>query len=225
MKKKFLLYTLLLFLLILPFNLKAQSEIKININGQEVHGDASPMIVSGRTLVPLRLISENLGLDVAWQEATKEVTLSKDETVIKFIIGKSSYNKNGLDIAMDIAPMINNGRTYLPIRVVGECLDKKVGWDQNTRTVFVNDNDGQVVEENTKTPVVSDNKKDPKMYNPDNGDLLAYLKADGRIIANVNSKIYHLPSGAAYKKVSLKNAIFFDTEEEAIKAGYRKAKH
>ncbi|WP_294797129.1 copper amine oxidase N-terminal domain-containing protein [uncultured Fenollaria sp.] len=218
MKKKFLLLSLFLLLLVLPFNSKAQNDIKININGQEISGDASPIIINGRTLVPLRLVSENLGLDVDWQPDTQEVTLTKGETVIKFVIGTNSYNKNGLDISMDIAAMIHKGRTYLPIRVIGECLDKNVDWDKKTRTVFIMD-EGFVQKDDA-----SSKKPDTKKYNPDNGSLLAYLKADGRIIGNIKSKIYHVPGGANYEKVSLKNAVFFNTEDEAIKAGYRKAK-
>lgn len=46
----------------------------------------------------------------------------------------------------------------------------------------------------------------------------------GKIIGNLKSKIYHLPSQANYEKVKEENRIYFDSEEEAIRAGYRKAK-
>lgn len=51
----------------------------------------------------------------------------------------------------------------------------------------------------------------------------AYLYANGRIIGNKNSKIYHLPHQKNYKDVNYGNAVFFDTEEEALAAKYRKA--
>lgn len=46
----------------------------------------------------------------------------------------------------------------------------------------------------------------------------------GKIIGNKKSKIYHLPSQANYDKGKEENQVYFDCEEEAIKAGYRKAK-
>jgi micrococcal nuclease len=46
----------------------------------------------------------------------------------------------------------------------------------------------------------------------------------GKIIGNLKSKIYHLPSQANYEKIKEENRAYFDSEEEAIKAGYRKAK-
>ena len=46
----------------------------------------------------------------------------------------------------------------------------------------------------------------------------------GKIIGNKKSKIYHLPGQAKYDKGKEENQVYFDSEKEAIKAGYRKAK-
>lgn len=43
------------------------------------------------------------------------------------------------------------------------------------------------------------------------------------IIGNVNSHVYHLPGQRGYSMKS-KNAVYFSSEQEAINAGYRKAK-
>ncbi|WP_296142358.1 thermonuclease family protein [uncultured Anaerococcus sp.] len=47
---------------------------------------------------------------------------------------------------------------------------------------------------------------------------------NGMIKGNVNSGIYHVPGGASYNKVAEHNAVYFNTEEEAQAAGYRRAK-
>ena len=44
----------------------------------------------------------------------------------------------------------------------------------------------------------------------------------GTIVGNVNSKIYHVPGQAGYRMNSA-NAVHFNTEQDAIDAGYRKA--
>lgn len=67
----------------------------------------------------------------------------------------------------------------------------------------------------TDTPVPSD-------PDPDSGEL-AYKYANGRIIGNVNSGIYHMPHQRDYKRILLKNAIFFNTEKEAQEQGFRRA--
>ncbi|NLW42463.1 MAG: nuclease [Tissierellia bacterium] len=59
---------------------------------------------------------------------------------------------------------------------------------------------------------------------PKNTGEKAYLHANGKIIGNKNSMIYHIPTGRDYDKVTYRNAVFFNTEAEAQEAGYRRAK-
>lgn len=53
------------------------------------------------------------------------------------------------------------------------------------------------------------------------GDL--YTGNQGTIVGNSNSKIYHVPGQAGYHMNSV-NAVYFNSEQDAINAGYRKAK-
>ncbi|WP_310550765.1 stalk domain-containing protein [Paenibacillus glufosinatiresistens] len=45
------------------------------LNGQRQSAEVSPLLIGGRTLVPLRLVSEQLGLTVKWEQKTKTVTI------------------------------------------------------------------------------------------------------------------------------------------------------
>jgi len=47
----------------------------------------------------------------------------------------------------------------------------------------------------------------------------------GKVIGNVRSHIYHLPGQYGHDRVAEKNRVHFNTEEEAVKAGYRKARN
>lgn len=47
------------------------------VNGETVQLDVAPKIENGRTLVPLRAISESLGCNVKWQDDTKTVSIYK----------------------------------------------------------------------------------------------------------------------------------------------------
>lgn len=49
-----------------------------------------------------------------------------------------------------------------------------------------------------------------------------YTKDVGQIVGNSRSKIYHVPGQAGYH-MSGANAVYFNSEEEAIAAGYRKS--
>jgi len=48
---------------------------KAIINGKEEKLHVSPIVVNGRTMVPLRFIMEKLGLNVSWDELKQEVTI------------------------------------------------------------------------------------------------------------------------------------------------------
>lgn len=48
--------------------------------------------------------------------------------------------------------------------------------------------------------------------------------ANGKIIGNKKSMIYHVPDGKFYNTILEENRIYFNSEEDAKKAGYRKSK-
>jgi hypothetical protein len=47
----------------------------------------------------------------------------------------------------------------------------------------------------------------------------------GKIIGNRNSMIYHRADCPDYAKVGERNRVLFDSEQDAVKAGYRKARN
>ena len=46
------------------------------LNGKKQSATVAPYVSGGRTLVPIRLVSEQLGLTVKWEQNTKTVTIS-----------------------------------------------------------------------------------------------------------------------------------------------------
>lgn len=48
---------------------------------------------------------------------------------------------------------------------------------------------------------------------------------NGRVIGNRNSNIYHVPGCRSYDDVAERNRVYFETEEQATAAGYRKARN
>lgn len=59
----------------------------------------------------------------------------------------------------------------------------------------------------------------------DESELVQEKVQEGEIRGNSRSKIYHCPGQAAYDEMGdSKNLVIFQTEQEAVDAGYRKAK-
>jgi len=101
-------------------------------NGTTLQSDATPFIdpAYDRLMVPLRLIAEAMGANVAWQNDTRSVTISSGTAQVSLTIGEALPNGMGV-------PVIVNGRTFVPLRYVTEILGGDVRWDEANRAVYV----------------------------------------------------------------------------------------
>lgn len=96
-----------------------------------------PVIVNGRTLLPVRAIIEEIGGTVAWNGETREVTLDYGKDEIKLTIDSTEAYLNGNKTVLDTAPMIINDRTMLPIRLIAESFRFEVKWEEEEERVTI----------------------------------------------------------------------------------------
>lgn len=137
-KQKITLVTSLSLLLMGNVSAKPnQQDIKIEINGKSVISDVAPFVDNNRTLVPIRVISENLGYNVNWDNQTQKVTVKNENKVVELTIGKKDVNINGNNSSIDVAPMIKNDRTFVPLRFISESFGNDVKWDNDSRVVKI----------------------------------------------------------------------------------------
>ncbi len=102
--------------------------------------EAPPFINdAGRTMVPARAISEAFGAEVGWEEATRTVTIKKNETEIKLVVEKDEATVNGETKKLDCAPTIVADRTMVPLRFIGESLGCNVGYAALTNQILIDD--------------------------------------------------------------------------------------
>ena len=112
----------------------------MTVNGVEKPIDdegSTPVIVDGRTLLPIRAVVEEMGGSVSWNGDTKTVTLNYDSDEIKLVIDSTNAELNGETQTLDVAPVIMNDRTMLPIRFIAESFKFNVDWTQETQTVTI----------------------------------------------------------------------------------------
>ena len=170
------------------------------VYGKQAALDAAPVIIDGRTMVPIRFIAESLNCTVDWDAENKAVTILRyknfgfsgavsggadtvsegfsegfsgavsegfsgavsDEIIsnwgkrVILQIGKNvvavdditydtvtiypkgfDLSKSANAVQIDAAPVIINGRTMVPIRVIAENLNCKVDWDAQSKTVTI----------------------------------------------------------------------------------------
>lgn len=97
----------------------------------------SPLIIAGRTMVPIRAVVEAMGGTVEWEDSTKKITLKARGNVVVMWLGKIDIMVNGNSVKMDIAPSTKNGRTFVPVRFAAENLKCKVDWINSTREAVI----------------------------------------------------------------------------------------
>ena len=96
-----------------------------------------PVVVDGRTLLPVRGVIEAVGGTVEWDGETNEVSLTYGGDVIRLTIDSTIAYLNDEPQTLDVEPAVINERTMLPIRFIAESFHFKAQWDGETQTVTI----------------------------------------------------------------------------------------
>ncbi|HOO96477.1 MAG TPA: stalk domain-containing protein [Caldisericia bacterium] len=112
-------------------------EKNATIDGKTVELDSEPFIHIDTTMVPLRFIGEAFGADVEWLADTKTVRATLGKKLIEVQIGNITAKINGIETQLVRAPMIQKGRTFIPLRFISEAFGAQVDWIAETKTVVV----------------------------------------------------------------------------------------
>ncbi len=121
---------------------------RMTVNGVVMEIDpgrgTKPFIKQGwnRTLVPIRAIVEALGGTVGWEPKSRMVWIIFGTTEINMWIGNPQAKVDGTPVWIDpsnhnVCPIIENDRTFVPIRFVAESMGCLVLWDDATKTVTI----------------------------------------------------------------------------------------
>lgn len=136
--KKLILTAAAMIMLTVP--VMAADAVTVYSNGNEVADKG--IIIDGRTMVPVRGVFEYMGYSVEYNANTKTATLTntKKETTITLTNGENTFTVNDNVIAPEVPQQIINGKFMLPLRAVGEAVNAKVGWNNETKTATINEN-------------------------------------------------------------------------------------
>lgn len=94
--------------------------------------DAAPFIdpAYNRTMVPLRAIAEGMGAEVGWNSESRVVSIRLDGMTLLLSLDEPLPSGMGM-------PAIVNNRTFVPVRYIAETLGATVGWNSETRAVYI----------------------------------------------------------------------------------------
>lgn len=117
--------------------------ITVVLNNRELvfskaEGYGVPFIdASNRTMIPFRKPMEAIGASVSYDETSRSVTAVKDDITVKLTVGESVIYVNGQETAMDTKAVIENGRTYIPLRAVLSAFGYDAVWHGSSNTAYI----------------------------------------------------------------------------------------
>lgn len=176
-----------------------EGNISITINGEKRVFDQSPYIINGRTVVPLKFLMDELGYAVAWESDKATVTARRNTKTITLQIGNPEMTILGETYTSDMAPLIINDRTYVPLAIIARATGASVQWIGETQTVAVKEKlehvnlyYGRSSYDNYQTYDIA-NRFDEMSYAWSRIDV-----ADGKVVLNTSSKyenLMYIPEG------------------------------
>ncbi len=120
---------LLSIILLVVFNLTClANSISLTINNKNIEMPVSPINESSTTLVPLRVITENMGATLDFDNKSKTINLKKDDTLISLTIGSKDATVNYNPMTLSLEPKLINNTTMVPIRFISENFECTVNW-------------------------------------------------------------------------------------------------
>jgi len=112
--------------------------IRVILEDEEVAYDVKPQIVDGRTLVPMRLTFEKMGLEIEWDPVEQRITGKSEDFSIVFEIGsRRVFIDNDVEKILDVPAMIIDNRTMVPLRFLTESMGYNVVWNGTSNLILL----------------------------------------------------------------------------------------
>jgi hypothetical protein len=158
----------------IPIQWLDQNEVYFHIGsnliisqGESVKIDSPPVIVNGRTVVPISTIANCFGASIEWHAKTQTIQMQYMNRSISLQIGNKDAIKvvQGVEetISMDTPPIIINGRTMVPLRFIADCFSAETEWEGSSQVITLRayrSNDIEPAFEKTESELPSSSEKE-----------------------------------------------------------------
>ena len=207
--------------------------VHITLDGTPLSGSVPAMVQylngGGRTLIPVRLVSEQLGAQVIWVPDTRQVILLRDADTIVLTLGSAQALVNGQIVELPggvpacVVKYQGAENTMVPLRFVSEQLGAQVDWDQTTFTASITSPyspEPEPVPTPTPTPTpVPTPEPEPTVPGDSGGGALGYVE---QITADANAQSLQIRTDHApvYKVLDFEDRVVIDILDAALAAGF-----
>lgn len=135
--KRFGLCVFFVFCLLLSFSgiTEAASGQSVYLNDKPLvnSSGASAELIGNSVMIPIRMVVEELGYQVKWEQQSGKIAILGNDTDIELFLNKKIAWVNQKETTLDKAPLLRNHSTVVPLRFVGEAMGLKVTWDNKAK--------------------------------------------------------------------------------------------
>ncbi|GFN29870.1 stalk domain-containing protein [Paenibacillus xylaniclasticus] len=125
-----------------PAERQANVPISVVVAGKELVTANKPVIKKNKTYVPMRDITDALGAELKWNNATQTATVTAGSKVVSFTIGSKTMTVNGKAVPIDTPAYLQKvgkeSKTYLPLAALSDGLGYQVVYRGTIKTAFIN---------------------------------------------------------------------------------------
>lgn len=102
--------------------------VQLEINGEKVADAGGAQIIEGRSMVPLKTVTNTFDISLEWFNNSKIIRIDDVSGPIFLKVGEPEVEIDGKSIHLDVPPMILDGQTLVPLRFIAEALQVEIEW-------------------------------------------------------------------------------------------------
>ncbi|WP_036718839.1 copper amine oxidase N-terminal domain-containing protein [Paenibacillus sp. JCM 10914] len=111
--------------------------IDITVNGGRLLQESPAFVHQGRVMVPFRTVSTGMGAQIGWNQAEQTATVSNSSHTARYTVGSLDAVMDDHTVRLDAAPMLREGRVYIPLRYAAEGLGGTITWDNAAKSAAI----------------------------------------------------------------------------------------
>lgn len=111
--------------------------VQVSLNDQPIA--ATPIVRNGRVLLPFRAIFGAMGASITYRQVDHRIFAHRGGDRLTLTIGSTDAFVSERHVRLDVAPLLLDERTYVPVRFVSQSFGARVQYDATDRIVFIRD--------------------------------------------------------------------------------------
>ncbi|MBN3527551.1 N-acetylmuramoyl-L-alanine amidase family protein [Paenibacillus apiarius] len=116
---------------------QAAPDPSLYLNGNSIKLPEKITMSNNSVMIPIRVVSEELGYKVNWNGKAQTVTINNDSKRLNLTVNQKTAKVNDKEVQLDVAPIVKQNATLVPLRFVGQNMGLTVEWDKDTKSVYL----------------------------------------------------------------------------------------